>query len=362
MINSIRLENFQSHKDTTIDFVAGTNALIGQSRSGKTAVLRALKKIRTNKPPGNAFQSWDGGETKITVALKEGTEILWGMDAKGAYYKMWTPLDDGTVKEDEFRAMGQGVPDEITAAFNMAAGNVQEQLDPIFMLSLQSGEVATELNKAVRLDVIGKATSEIRKQKLDADAEHKRGKAEVERLEKKLKGFDHLEGIDEAIKLIETADLDREGKSAKVKAIRAASGQISGLVATIKNANKILKATTGVKAVERLFKELDNIGRRSHALETLIYNAVNEKYVVDAVKGKAGLAKQLPGVITLTEKLKGKIGEKANIGGLVCRAVSVTKKFNIEYAAQIENQEIFNRLMPDVCPLCGAGHKEEEHL
>jgi len=42
MINSLTIQNFQSHKNTTLEFDNGINIIIGQSDSGKTAIIRAL--------------------------------------------------------------------------------------------------------------------------------------------------------------------------------------------------------------------------------------------------------------------------------------------------------------------------------
>ena len=55
MIQSIRLINFQSHKDSFIEFSPNDTVLIGTSNSGKTAVLRALDWILKNRPLGTSF-------------------------------------------------------------------------------------------------------------------------------------------------------------------------------------------------------------------------------------------------------------------------------------------------------------------
>ena len=50
MIKSIHVVGFQSHADSTIEFDPGVNVLIGQSDSGKTAVVRALDWALNNRP------------------------------------------------------------------------------------------------------------------------------------------------------------------------------------------------------------------------------------------------------------------------------------------------------------------------
>ncbi|WP_035425703.1 AAA family ATPase, partial [Halalkalibacterium ligniniphilum] len=54
-INTVRLENFQSHLDTSIDFSTGLNVIVGQSDSGKTSILRAIRWVLYNQPRGTDF-------------------------------------------------------------------------------------------------------------------------------------------------------------------------------------------------------------------------------------------------------------------------------------------------------------------
>ena len=57
MIQSIRLQNFQSHKDSYLRFSNGINIISGQSNNGKTSLLRGLNWVITNRPQGIAFKS-----------------------------------------------------------------------------------------------------------------------------------------------------------------------------------------------------------------------------------------------------------------------------------------------------------------
>ena len=52
MIKSIQIKNIQSHKDTSLEFSPGINAIVGSSNNGKSAVLRALYWARYNRPLG----------------------------------------------------------------------------------------------------------------------------------------------------------------------------------------------------------------------------------------------------------------------------------------------------------------------
>lgn len=51
----LRIQNFQAHKDTTIEFDRITTIVGGPSDTGKSAVLRALKWVVKNEPKGTSF-------------------------------------------------------------------------------------------------------------------------------------------------------------------------------------------------------------------------------------------------------------------------------------------------------------------
>jgi DNA repair exonuclease SbcCD ATPase subunit len=198
MIKSIRLENFQSHKNTTINFCDGVNAIVGLSDSGKTAILRALRWVVTNKPTGDAFQSYWGGDTSVTIILGDGTAIT----------RKRTKSDNLYVKDDkEYRAFGQDVPEDIRKAFDLNDINLQGQMDAPFLLSQSPGEVAQILNKVVNLDVIDKAISSIRKQKLKADGDLKSELTRVSQLEGDLEKFAYLDELETEISGLESLDV-----------------------------------------------------------------------------------------------------------------------------------------------------------
>lgn len=74
MIRSIHLQNLQSHKDTKLEFSDGVNVIVGSSDSGKSAILRGLGWVATNRPAGDEFRSdWAGKEnTSVSIQLSTG--------------------------------------------------------------------------------------------------------------------------------------------------------------------------------------------------------------------------------------------------------------------------------------------------
>lgn len=70
------LENFQSIASGELTFKTGTNVIIGQSNSGKTATFRALKACLLNPSGSQRFIKKRTNEAKVTLEYN-GNRILW---------------------------------------------------------------------------------------------------------------------------------------------------------------------------------------------------------------------------------------------------------------------------------------------
>src|SRR5690554_5109154 len=106
MITSLEIQNFQSHKETLLEFEPGVNVIIGPSDSGKTAILRALYWLVWNRPLGDAFRSSWGGDTKVVLETKDG--MVKRFKGKEDHYKLFY---DPPFDPIEFKAFGTQVPD-----------------------------------------------------------------------------------------------------------------------------------------------------------------------------------------------------------------------------------------------------------
>ena len=67
MLKSLKIENFQSHPDTEVEFADGVTAFVGESTHGKSAILRALKLLWYNKPNNISYISHWAKFTRVTI-------------------------------------------------------------------------------------------------------------------------------------------------------------------------------------------------------------------------------------------------------------------------------------------------------
>lgn len=150
MLKKLHICNFQSHKQTTIDFTQGLNVIIGQSDGGKSSIIRAISAV--------CYNTWDSdsmrvGETccKITLETDKGIVTL-TKDTKNKI-NSYSGIKFQNNEQFLFESVGVSVPqivDEITgmAPLKIADSavdipNIMYQLDKHYMLAEVSGKSCT---------------------------------------------------------------------------------------------------------------------------------------------------------------------------------------------------------------------------
>jgi exonuclease SbcC len=169
MIKSLSIKNWQSHRDTKLDFVEGVNVITGVPNSGKTAILRALFWLIENRPTGASqymprwFQKCvsevtvvlsDGRDTtSITLAKSLRTNKKGDRVVEDAAYICQGPLDE---EPAEYSGIGTNVPDQVEDILNFNELNIQKQLDSSFLMSKEysGGEIARIINRITHLEEV----------------------------------------------------------------------------------------------------------------------------------------------------------------------------------------------------------------
>lgn len=160
MIQEIRLENFQAHRQLRLALSPGLNVIVGPTDRGKSAIIRAIKWLALH-------ESQDGiithGETSVKVGVKtdEGPIVRF-RDKKKYGYKLG---------QAEFVACGKEQPKDVQARHNLSEINFQGQHDSHFLLSLTPGQAAKEINKIVALDDIDVALTWIKTREIRSNTE-----------------------------------------------------------------------------------------------------------------------------------------------------------------------------------------------
>ena len=198
MITKIEIKNFQSHKNTVLEFDKGVNVICGESDNGKSAVIRAIRWVVENQPQGTEKINSNWNEDfKEPLSVKLYTEKGYVERIRDKKRNGYNICKNGE-KEIVLDAIGKGVPEEVTDFLNVSDVNFQFQLDPPYLLTKSAGEASKYLNEIVHLDSIDKIMSIADSDKRQLSSEQKIVESDIKKLEEELK---NTEWIDEAERL-----------------------------------------------------------------------------------------------------------------------------------------------------------------
>lgn len=152
-IVEVRLENFQSHVDTTIRFHQGLNVIVGQSDSGKTAILRAIRWALYNEPRGTEFMRVGANFVRVTVAFDHGVTIIRERTSSKNRYIIRKEGEEDLILE----GFGVHVPIEVIEAHGMDYLRIDQDTELMIHLSQQlDGPFLLEQSNSVRAKTLGR--------------------------------------------------------------------------------------------------------------------------------------------------------------------------------------------------------------
>lgn len=292
MLTSLRLHDFQKHRDLTIQFGQVTT-IIGPSDAGKSAVLRALRWLCLNRPAGEGY-------------IRFGTKAAWSrveVDGTRIVRRRGPGANLYVLGEQELRAFGSEVPDLIAGLLNLDDVNFQGQHDAPFWFSLTPGQVARELNRIVNLERIDRTQRHL--QKKLTEARHGLGFAK-ERLAKAVQEQKRLAWVGEASKEWERIE-ERASTIARVRSTIDGIRDLSRRVRTLESSvNRALEIGEGAGL------ELQRIGERQERMRQ------REKEWADLGKLVKEIERKADEVWVLNDRSKRLEKERKRIGGKTC--------------------------------------------
>lgn len=343
MIDSINIRNFQSHRESRLEFHPGVNIIVGGSDSGKTAILRALRWLIWNRPSGDAFRSDWGGDTEVKIKADGKTVTRRKTDKTNEYALDHTP----------YTAFGTEVPDDVQTFLSLNGINLQSQLDAPFLLSKSAGEVAAHFNKVAHLEKIDRSLQNISSwlRRLERDVDTRESNL-VEQQEQ-LTAYDNLDKVEARVELLEENQSKLQNQfSAVLKlektkdSIRYYSDQITALeplISAEKHIIRLLEYRGEIKTRKTDEKTLSNLTRQITELDYEI------RQQSEALKAE----KQVSGLLEISAQLKTLQGYAKQLGKAVTAlaGLRVLEKGRAEALKKLELD--FERNFPDTCPLCG---------
>lgn len=274
MLSNLLIKFYQSHANTMLQFHPGVNGIIGRSLHGKTAIIRAIKWLITNRPSGFKFHSnfaSDGSKTAVMLVTRDGDKVTLAKQGTKGMYEV--DQIDSEKEPLQFKKIGKNVPDIVKQKINLTDLNIQEQLDSPFLILSSAGEIAKTVNKVIQIEDIDKWIKLINR-----SVTNFKGKESV------LK--DDLTDIDYTLKDFEPLDKVTK-KLAKLKKIRKSIDKLENeyvgihdLMARIKDTELTISKHEGYLTAKRRVEDILQIQTDLALLE-------NEKSLIKAYKQKA---------------------------------------------------------------------------
>jgi exonuclease SbcC len=352
MFKDLTIKNFQSHKDTYIEFENGVNVLVGSSDQGKSAILRAILWAVNNRPLGtdDIVSHWArDAKNKIadTMLVEIKTEkgiVTRKRTADTNEYVLWEP---SKVKGEKlFEAVNKDVPEDIQKFFRLSDVNIQQQHDSPFLLSQSPSDVAKFFNRIVKLDVIDKVLTNAETSRRDLNKKIKNTEQEKINLEKEITSYNW----------IDTAQVFVEKLANVMEKINVYDDEwqvIDCEVIDYLRQKEFLKKYPDIKTANALIEKIENIKIDYDLVDELEksiekYKEVNrDRKIFEMIKIGKNILAEIDLIKPDYETLK----------LLNSQILEFENARKIREQATIERADLIKQL-PDVCPTCGALMKE----
>ncbi|MGA0383378.1 MAG: AAA family ATPase [Flavobacteriaceae bacterium] len=251
MIDSLKIKNFQSHSETSLDFSPGVNVIIGDTDSGKTSILRAVGWLLNNRPRGSSFVR--KGKKSCSVSIRTSRGLI-ERERKSSFngYRVKSDSIDAS-----FTEVGTTVPSEILSVLRLGDINTQSQLSSHFLIGMSDGYISKQLAEFLGFDFADKLSLLVKSGGTQASKEVSKFSDEAKDLQSKLSSIESkLAAKEDLIKVknlyknLESCFMGASTLEALISSYRRSSHQL-------KRSNLLLAALSDVDLLIDKFNKLD---------------------------------------------------------------------------------------------------------
>lgn len=337
MFTKIEIKNFQSHKDTMIDFDKGINSICGESDNGKTAIIRAIRWVIENRPLGtDKLNSFWNKDFKEEMSVKLYTENGWVQRIRTKDRNGYTICTDGTPVE--LSAVGTDVPQEVKDFLKVNDINFQYQFDSPYLISMSSGEASKYLNNIIHLDSIDSMMSVAEGNKRTISSEQKVVDKDISDLEREIKNTEWVEEAEQIYHRIEKYDEVIDKKSSEMAELDDEIIQRENL--KIIDLIEPKKLITEIESID--IPDVSELDEEIKSYEQLKEKTIDLSVQKDLISKIESI--NIPDISELNEEIKSYELENEKI-----------LKLNRE-------REELKKQLPAVCPYCGKPLENGETL
>ncbi len=358
MIKSVTIQNFQSHKNTTLEFSKGVNVIVGLSDAGKSAIFHAVNWVITNRPLGDAFRSDWGGKTRVELVLDPGGKVVREKDKNKNQYLIYPAQGNEPLVLEGF---GTEPPGEVNIFINMDYINIQNQADPPFLLMSSPGEVAQMLNKAASIDDIDRVTSSLRSTHRRLQQAVQSDQEKLEEYKRELDKYVELPRLEKEIGGLEQLELDKkevEGQLTKLDDLCKQQKDLEGQLCRTEGVEQGLRL---LSKVEKQVEEWRGVKGRYEQLRELYRDAITLERKLRKVKKITIITERFEEAEKVYQTWVEVKEEDKRLMDLERKGRQISQRIRTCEREVNRISKEFQALCPDTCPLCGAPMRVKKH-
>ena len=362
MIKTLLIENFQSHEDAELELHSGVNVIVGPSDTGKSALLRALRWVVDNRPAGTAFRShWcdDTTDTVCSVVLDDGSGIVRSRNGKtgGKGVNEYIVIDTDE-NELTLKALGKGVPEEVTQLVNFGALNMQSQHDGVFLLQSTPGEVARKLNEVCNLDEIDTSLTKAESLRRAASQDVERAKNDLDTAEAALQTYDWIDNADAVVADLEARNLALLDLERRRNALYTLINSVLHTQRDTAQVAQLCEADETLTTAEQRRIEYDALMLRHNRLHRACYLIRETTSQRDSVTTLLSADTALTALEDERSSHHALTTKRDTLAMLVSQTRDTQRAVNDAHATIEARENEFNEAFPETCPLCGMGSEQ----
>ena len=345
MIANLKINNFQSHKDTEIDFDPGVNVICGKSDSGKSAIIRAIRWVIQNRPLGNSIMTTNSRNCSVELKIinsNKSHRVIHSRTKSSLEY---------TINGNKITHTGLEVPEEVKDIFNILPENFQYQLDSPFLVMESDGNIASIMNEVTHLEkanILAKELERKRKEYKDKLSDSNIKEKEIQKeLSKDI--FTKITTSKELIARIENLENTKNKLDSEEKNIHELIHNIAFLEAKLSEFTYLDEYKNKVNS---MFSLLEDIGKLQTSIDE-IQSITNQLNICDNESIKSFVSKH-DNLISLGNKIADIEIQIISLSNLIDNINDLHKKIQEELDKESKiNKEltiIINQLSK--CPTC----------
>lgn len=352
-IKDIFIKGFQSHqKETYLELSHGVNVLIGNTGSGKSAVVKALMWLFKNRPSSawESYKSFYADETEVAVGLADPECHIGRVRNKvDNYYYIEMPGKP----IQEFKAFGKGdPPKEVLDLLKLAEVNYQSQMALPFLMSQSSGAVGRFLNEVANLEIIDRAISGIGSQLGRDKASLEIAKSKEKDCQEAFKKYDWVLEAEKEVVALEKEDQELSALDKKIEGIEAVLSQLNLIQIEKDKIIPVLKAQREIKLLEKEQQAIKDINDELEKLYDFVNLAEVYQSEIVTLKKTSGAKREILFLVEEESQIKILREKYLDFRYLVEGLKEGKREIDFEQKQLKIMKDKFESLFPDICPLC----------